>query len=812
MSVKRAFFGIFQKLTLFCCAIFFGITNTFAANLPNGYTELEYVTFDGTNSTGAYVDTGLKYYTDIPNTKIRLVADAKVYNGSGWQLIAGNHGYYSAYIGLNSANKIAYSAGSGDNLTSTSNSTNRCVWDMDAVNKKVSVFDTVAGTNIVDLTNIPVTAQTYAIPVLIGGFTNNSSSLRAERTHMDLYSVKIYNNGTLVFDGVPAKYGNTVGIYDLVRGSFKSSASTALTAGPVVLNPCRNLFDGEYISVSSGQKAENKNPFYVTPGKKYTISWSGSTPPAVNLYAYGSNDTLLYSWTSSSGTAPYFSDSHNAWYNGATFTVPENVVRLRFNTFGSMSAAAQASWAASLQIEEGSTATTYVSYSASCHNTNAIKIATTAYNTARFSPVMTDLNTTVATIRSVVTNTINQTAAIADLQAKKQTRPDEQCPAGKQCLLVEDNNGVPHWYEIVDCSADNVLAGMHFVEENVAFGLGEMWGVRTSQGSNSLMCVHDAIACQNGEWVTSYDTSSTTHIGNEIVFGIARNVSITERTRGSIVRLSEDVPTGNVCVCKATRYKLWNNSTSAYGADHTINTDSWFVAGIETSNGNDCLNLCGDDRTNGVSKEEYFRYISNSCNADVAVANNYLPAGYIPLEYIESTGTQYIKTSLTTNDGDISVQAVYEPASFSVSEGYAVIFGVNSNFQAGYDSTGHANIGNATSTGVFFALNTKATINAVLSTSSSRGTYFVNGANTGLKRQLVASNAVWLFAAKDSSSPRYYARGKMYKFVATRNNTIIMNLVPAKRTSDSVIGLYDLVNDVFYTNSGTGTFTAGPEI
>ncbi|MBQ7245239.1 MAG: hypothetical protein IJS34_02610 [Alphaproteobacteria bacterium] len=83
----------------------------------------------------------------------------------------------------------------------------------------------------------------------------------------------------------------------------------------------------------------------------------------------------------------------------------------------------------------------------------SIRIATTAYNSARFSPVVTELNDTIATIRSVVTNTINQTAAIADLQATKQTRPDETCPAGKKCLLVEDDDGTPYWFEIVE-SAD----------------------------------------------------------------------------------------------------------------------------------------------------------------------------------------------------------------------------------------------------------------------------------------------------------------------------------------------------------------------
>ena len=88
-----------------------------------------------------------------------------------------------------------------------------------------------------------------------------------------------------------------------------------------------------------------------------------------------------------------------------------------------------------------------------CTSSSPIKIATTAYNSARFSPVVTELNDTIATIRSVVTNTINQTKAIADLQATKQTRPDETCPAGKKCLLVEDDAGQPHWYEIIESAS-----------------------------------------------------------------------------------------------------------------------------------------------------------------------------------------------------------------------------------------------------------------------------------------------------------------------------------------------------------------------
>ena len=41
---------------------------------------------------------------------------------------------------------------------------------------------------------------------------------------------------------------------------------------------------------------------------------------------------------------------------------------------------------------------------------------------------------------------------------------------------------------------------------------------------------------------------------------------------------------------------------------------------------------------------------------------------------------------------------------------------------------------------------------------------------------------------------------------------LVRNFIPAKRNSDNVLGLYDLVNNVFYTNAGSGTFIAGPEV
>lgn len=42
--------------------------------------------------------------------------------------------------------------------------------------------------------------------------------------------------------------------------------------------------------------------------------------------------------------------------------------------------------------------------------------------------------------------------------------------------------------------------------------------------------------------------------------------------------------------------------------------------------------------------------------------------------------------------------------------------------------------------------------------------------------------------------------------------TVVRKMIPVKRNSDSVIGLYDLVNDVLYTNSGYNSFSAGSEV
>ena len=47
---------------------------------------------------------------------------------------------------------------------------------------------------------------------------------------------------------------------------------------------------------------------------------------------------------------------------------------------------------------------------------------------------------------------------------------------------------------------------------------------------------------------------------------------------------------------------------------------------------------------------------------------------------------------------------------------------------------------------------------------------------------------------------------KVYGFQIYEGNNLIMNLIPAKRNSDELPGLYDIVNNTFYTSDGTSDF------
>ena len=183
-----------------------------------------------------------------------------------------------------------------------------------------------------------------------------------------------------------------------------------------------------------------------------------------------------------------------------------------------------------------------------------------------------------------------------------------------------------------------------------------------------------------------------------------------------------------------------------------------------------------------------------------------LPAGYQKLQYIQSTGTQYINTGFTPNQ-DARIQLDCERTAANATDHF---FGVR---------TGNS----ASSAFAFYIYNSGwrwAYNNATASgTGPDIGRYFIdanknittiNGDTTltGTYASFTAAAAAPLFAMLSAPSGFSYGSFRLYTCRIYNNGLMVRDFIPCRNASGT-IGLYDLVNGQFYTNAGTGTFTAG---
>ena len=189
-----------------------------------------------------------------------------------------------------------------------------------------------------------------------------------------------------------------------------------------------------------------------------------------------------------------------------------------------------------------------------------------------------------------------------------------------------------------------------------------------------------------------------------------------------------------------------------------------------------------------------------------------LPDGYTQLEYIQSSGTQYIDTLFKHNQNTrvvVDVQATETPtANVWVFEGristpearHSVFFHqTGANKWYGDYSSQRKEIGSVTSTerlSIDFNKN-------VLSVNGELVTFTPDTFQSTVNLTLLAANTGGTIAGQLSAN--------LYSCKIYDNGVLIRYFYPCKNPAGTV-GLYDTVSNVFYGNAGTGTFTAGPEI
>ena len=192
-----------------------------------------------------------------------------------------------------------------------------------------------------------------------------------------------------------------------------------------------------------------------------------------------------------------------------------------------------------------------------------------------------------------------------------------------------------------------------------------------------------------------------------------------------------------------------------------------------------------------------------------------LPDIYQQVEYIESTGTQYIDTGIKlnqdskiiteiqlTNDGS-QPNAIFGSRTSSTENNFECVssssssVGIRIDFQS-YETNrlttqfnNEKNYILISKTLMQIGESTKRYISYTdFETPSNCYIFYVSGENIyGQKAQM-----------------------RLYNFKIYQNDVLIKDFIPCYRKSDNEIGLYDIVNNVFYTNQGTGVFLKGSNV
>lgn len=183
-----------------------------------------------------------------------------------------------------------------------------------------------------------------------------------------------------------------------------------------------------------------------------------------------------------------------------------------------------------------------------------------------------------------------------------------------------------------------------------------------------------------------------------------------------------------------------------------------------------------------------------------------LPGGYKKLEYIQSSGTQYIDTGFKPNQSTKIELDVLSAEGTSSNIPY--IFGTqdssNNYFVAtwvlGYGS-GMVTTGINLYDGKFHVV--KVENGALYKDGSIIAQRTVSSFSIGVP--------IFLFAVNSSRQSMGYGACKLRSCKIYNNGMLVRDFIPCKNPS-GIIGLWDDVNSVFYQNAGTGTFISGPEV
>lgn len=194
------------------------------------------------------------------------------------------------------------------------------------------------------------------------------------------------------------------------------------------------------------------------------------------------------------------------------------------------------------------------------------------------------------------------------------------------------------------------------------------------------------------------------------------------------------------------------------------------------------------------------------------------PKSYQIVEYIESTGTQWIDTGVVGSN-TLTFDIKFLSKNTFGTGGYGTMFGGRKNSSTSQYTL--SSFGTSSGGGQFrWSSSTYNNLymraNEIMHVSMDGSKFYRNDGTSFNCTQPAAYSGfrIALFALNENNAvnPIQFGKVQLYSLKFYENGVLIRDFVPCYRKRDDEIGLYDLVEDVFYTNNGTGTFIKGNDI
>lgn len=242
-----------------------------------------------------------------------------------------------------------------------------------------------------------------------------------------------------------------------------------------------------------------------------------------------------------------------------------------------------------------------------------------------------------------------------------------------------------------------------------------------------------------------------------------------------------------------------------------VGTGGVFTAGpeVEKSTGI-TINYLGNNKVVDIDNVQLQELSKDTEWIFQFVAAPKLPSGYTELEYIQSSGTQYIDTGFKPNQ-DTRVVTKFDMIQTDTT--WRKLWGSASgtydlDFALWNDGTTKLQSYYGTKTN-----NTVPITSMSLNVDANKNIWKYSGETiTFDKNNFTCAYSMYVFNMNKDDHPEYLpGMMKLYLFKIYDNDVLVRDFIPCKNPSGTV-GLYDSVNNQFYQNAGSGTFIAGPEI